>query len=140
MKDFLPFLSAHPTTVSSNPECRSWTSEESQMQVSQLFSHDAAGIVLCKISISNNTRDFDRICPGCRRIYRVGERPQAHETFEAFLNRDNAAISTVGITTTKEQLISGTCSTLCFEAMNDGFKGMGREDISAWAQANMADL
>ena len=136
VNDLRDFLDVHPTHISSDPERRTWATEEACLELSNMFPDDTAGEVLCNLFLYNKTRDVDRICPSCRRVYRVGEAPQAYESFEAFLARDDDRVPKVNSATREEQDLSGICSGLCFEALIDGFEYLSAEEINDWAHCN----
>ncbi|KAL8833257.1 MAG: hypothetical protein Q9170_004389 [Blastenia crenularia] len=119
--DVLQYLSHHPTPVSSDPDRLEWATEESQMRISHMFlgiKDTPGGVVLANLFIYNKTRDADRICPSCRRIYRVGEGPMAYQSFEQFLDRPKGKMG-VGSGTMEEQDLSGACCGVCFNALSE---------------------
>lgn len=68
--------------------------------------------------IYNKSRDVDRVCPSCHRIYRVGEAPRAYQDFQEFFERPKPDAE-VDEKTMQEQDMSGICCGPCFNALSD---------------------
>ncbi|KAL8947876.1 MAG: hypothetical protein Q9222_005891 [Ikaeria aurantiellina] len=123
VKDVRQYLSQHPTPVSSDPQRLQWTSQESQLSLSRMFQgpsgHTPGTIVLTNLFVYNKTRDIDRICPSCHRIYRVGEGPRDYQSFQDFIDRINVDTG-VEEKIRLEQELSEACSGVCFNALGDG--------------------
>ncbi|KAL8926520.1 MAG: hypothetical protein Q9208_002847 [Pyrenodesmia sp. 3 TL-2023] len=120
-RDVREFFSQHPTPVSSDPERRQWATQDSHQSMSTMFlsAGDTPGaVVMTNLFIINKSRDVNRICPSCHRIYRVGEGPRAYESFEEFVNRPRGG-SEVDEKTREEQDSSGACCGPCFNALSE---------------------
>lgn len=90
VKNLLQLIRHHPTPVSSDPARREWTTQKSQQMISSMFlgtGNTPGAVIMANLFIINKTRDVDRICPSCHRIYRVGEAPRAYPSFDEFINR-----------------------------------------------------
>ena len=78
---------------------------------------------MAKLMIYNKVHAHDRICPSCRRCYRVAEPPRPWEgTFEAWLARPyerSRSGGEGGRGDVEEQELSGICSRLCFELLTE---------------------
>ncbi|KAF8580571.1 hypothetical protein K439DRAFT_1636904 [Ramaria rubella] len=133
--DIPSFLhSSHKAPLSTDPGRRGWASEESMSSLSQIFLALPLGQTTFELFIYNKTRDIDRICPSCRRWYRVGETlafdPDgtipAYRSFEEFIRRPICAIppSEENNKVTVEQELSGICSSVCMGVMNNGDESM----------------
>lgn len=57
--DLRPFLAAHPTPMSLDPARRSFATEQSQRELSQMFPSSPEGIILSNLFVYNKTRDLD---------------------------------------------------------------------------------
>ena len=137
--DLQTFLQAHPTPTSKDPERHGFLGAEPQLR--QMFPQDAAGRAACTLMIHNKTRDTERICPSCRRIYRVGEGPKEWDSFEAFMSRVNDTSSGVDSKIKEEQDLSGICNTLCFNILTVAeAEGWSVEQADAWVKANMKEM
>ncbi len=125
------FFRHHPTPVSSDPERRQWATPDSYQSMSAMFlsAGDTPGAaVMTNLFIINKSRDVDRICPSCHRIYRVGEGPRAYAFFDEFLERPRGggggAVEVeveveVDKKTMEEQDLSGACCGPCFNALSE---------------------
>ncbi|KAL9011320.1 MAG: hypothetical protein Q9173_003830 [Seirophora scorigena] len=115
------FIRHHPTPVSSDPARREWTTQESQQMISSMFlgiGNTPGAVIMANLFIINKTRDVDRICPSCHRIYRVGEAPRAYPSFDEFVNRPRRT-SEVHAKVEEEQDLSGACCGPCFNALSE---------------------
>lgn len=153
--DILAYLENHPTYVSPDPNKTSWATEEAAQKLSMVFRQTPGDVAVCNLLIYNKTRDIERICPSCRRIYRVGEGPTQWPSFEEFLARDDVphlrfSISyryddldeetSIDEATMEEQMVSGLCSSVCYNMFTSGFKDMPEDEIQAWVNAYARDL
>ncbi|KAL8761252.1 MAG: hypothetical protein Q9184_002613 [Pyrenodesmia sp. 2 TL-2023] len=115
------FFSQYPTPMSSDPDRRQWATQDSHQSISNMFlsaGNTPGAVVMTNLFIINKSRDVDRICPSCRRIYRVGEGPRAYASFEEFMNRPRGG-SEVGEKTKEEQDLSGACCGPCFNTLSE---------------------
>jgi len=108
---------SHLAPVSHDPDRRHWATQEGADQITQMFPHTLAGIVSLNLSIYNKSRDTDRICPSCRRWYKVGESEHRYESFEEFLRREYSSSPAIDSEQREEQSLSGICSQLCMDAL-----------------------
>lgn len=151
--DLLAYLKNHPTYVSPQPNKMSWATEEAAQKLSMLFRQTPGDIALCNIFIYNKTRHMERICPSCRRIYRVGEGPTQWFSFDDFLAREYLPYlrfpytfedldeeTSTDVATTEEQMVSGLCSSVCYKMFTSEFQDMLGDEIAAWVNAYARDL
>ncbi|KAG8921718.1 hypothetical protein FRC01_000105 [Tulasnella sp. 417] len=94
-----PFAEPACTT---DPRCYDLGAIEVYPILHRLLPPDVALIVYYNV-----TRQVGRICPACRRIYRVGDELQPHLL-------DGKDRQHEGPQTRREQMISGLCSWMCF--------------------------
>ncbi|KAI4184271.1 MAG: hypothetical protein LQ348_004569 [Seirophora lacunosa] len=121
VKNLLQLIRHHPTHVSSDPARRKWTTQKSQQMISSMFlgtGNTPGAVIMANLFIINKTRDVDRICPSCHRIYRVGEAPRAYPSFDEFINRPRRT-SEVDAKVEEEQDLSGACCGPCFNALSE---------------------
>ncbi len=122
---------SHLAPVSQDPDRRHWTTQEGADQITQMFPHTPAGIVSLNLFIYNKSRDTDRICPSCRRWYKVGESEHRYESFDEFLRRDYSSSPTINTERREEQNLSGLCSQFCMDALvedpDDAERNSGKE-------------
>jgi len=122
---------SHLAPVSHDPDRRHWATQEGADQVTQMFPHTPAGIVSLNLLIYNKSRDTDRICPSCRRWYKVGESEHRYESFDEFLHRDYSSLPAIGTEQREEQSLSGICSQACMDALvedpEDAERNSGKE-------------
>ncbi len=121
-KNVQEFFRHHPTPVSSDPERRQWATPDSYQSMSAMFlsaGNTPGAAVMTNLFIINKSRDVDRICPSCHRIYRVGEGPRAYASFEEFLGRRGGVEVEVDRKTMEEQDLSGACCGPCFNVLSE---------------------
>ena len=117
--DILPFFrSPYKAPVSEDPEKRMWASLGAGQQLASMFPHNAAGIAEANLLVYNKSRDTDRICPSCRRWYRVGEKVGTRLPFKEFLVRQD--VPQAEKEARVEQDLSGICSRECMRLMTHG--------------------
>ncbi|KAL8638597.1 MAG: hypothetical protein Q9226_008981 [Calogaya cf. arnoldii] len=130
-KNIQQYLRLHPTPLSSDPERQEWATPESWDRLSAMFTSTAphgSTNVMSNLFVYNKTRDFDRICPSCHRIYCVGEGPRAYQSVDEFINRPRSS-SEVEPKVQAEQDQSGACCRPCFNALVDDWQDGESRDV-----------
>ncbi|KAI4195630.1 MAG: hypothetical protein LQ350_007101 [Teloschistes chrysophthalmus] len=115
-----PFLqSPHRVEASTNPVRRQWATPEGANRLPVAFPPTPSAIESRNLMIYNKSRDTDRICPSCRRWYKVGESEQRYDSFAEFLHRKPPVTATMAAEQKQEQDLSGICSQGCMDTMMD---------------------
>ncbi|KAL8823827.1 MAG: hypothetical protein Q9191_005515 [Dirinaria sp. TL-2023a] len=127
--------------ISSHPIRQYWMTDEGRAEIGRTFPDTLAGVLNSAIRVWNSSHDTDRICPSCRRWYRVGEPEQYYESLDSFLKRNPLSFGTVSpgrAMYRDEQDRSGICSPACFDAMEEDVSeaaenyGKGLQRSGSW--------
>jgi hypothetical protein len=132
------FRSTHKATISQDPQKRRWASADVAQQLDIVFPHTATGIAEANLLVYNKSRDTDRICPSCRRWYRVGEKVGPRLPFPEFLVRHD--MPQVEEEARVEQDLSGICSRECMRIMTDGNDTVFGKGIADISEKDFSDL